>query len=98
MPLRIRAGRASSRLPRPRRSPRRARATTDTGPSQRKLLQEPQVVLVEEADILDAPLEEREPLDADAKREAGVAFGVVADGFEHGGMDHAAAEDLDPAG
>ena len=41
--------------------------------SQRELLQEAQVVLVEQADVLDAPLEQRQALDADAEREAGVA-------------------------
>src|SRR5215471_21726060 len=68
-----------------------------TGASQRELLQEAEVVLVEEANVLDAPLEQRESLDTDAERETGVSLWVVADRFEHGGMDHAAAEHFDPA-
>src|SRR5258708_26831015 len=69
-----------------------------TRASQRELLQESQIVLIEEADVLNAPLEKGEALDADAEGEPGVTLGVVADGFEHRGVDHAAAEDLNPAG
>ena len=52
-----------------RRSPARppARAARRPGPSQRELLQEAQVVLVEQADVLDAVHQQREPLDADAE-------------------------------
>src|SRR5204863_9472226 len=53
---------------------------------------------VEEADVFDAPLQERRALDAHAEGKPSVAIGIVAHGFEYRRMDHAAAEDLDPAG
>src|SRR4029077_4431898 len=46
---------------------------------------------------LDLILQDRDAFDADAPREAGVALRVVADGFEHRGVHHAAAAELDPA-
>ena len=64
----------------------------------RELLEEAQVVLVEQADVVDAVLQHRDALDAEAEREAGDLLGVVADGFEHRRVHHAAAEDLEPAG
>ena len=66
--------------------------------SQRELLEEAQVVLVEQPDVVDAVLQHRDALDAHAEREAGDLLRVVADRFEHGRMHHAAAEDLEPAG
>src|SRR5262252_2141387 len=63
-----------------------------------ELLEEAEIVLVEQADVFDLVLEDRDALDADAPGEARVAFGVVADGFEHRRMHHAAAADLDPPG
>src|SRR3954471_13556896 len=65
--------------------------------SVRKLLEEPQVVFVKQPDVLDLIPQDRDPLDADAPGEAGVFLGVVADRFEHRGVDHAAAEDFNPA-
>src|SRR5689334_10972133 len=62
-----------------------------------ELLQEPEVVFVKEADILDLVLENRNPFDADPPREAGVALGVVADRLENSRVHHAAAANLDPA-
>src|SRR3989442_2665887 len=64
----------------------------------RKLLQESQVVLVEQPDVFDLIPQNRDALDADAPREAGVALGIVADRFEHRRVHHAAAAHLDPAG
>ena len=65
--------------------------------SQRKLLQETKIVFVEQPDVIDAVLQHGDALDAHAEREAGVALGVVADGFEDRGVHHAAAADLEPA-
>ena len=49
-----------------------------------ELPQEAQVVLVEEPDVVDAVLEHRDALDADAEGEAAcTASGIVADGAEH---------------
>src|SRR6266566_1657994 len=62
-----------------------------------KLLEEPKVVLVEEPDVFDLIPQDRYAFDADAPGEARVCFGVIADRFEDGGMDHAAAENLEPA-
>ena len=63
-----------------------------------ELLQEAQVVLVEQPDVVDAVLQHRDALHADAEREPGDLLRVVADGFEHRRVDHAAAENLEPAG
>ena len=63
-----------------------------------ELGEEIQSVFGEEADVGDAALEEDEPLDADAPRVAGVLFGIDTTAFEHFGMDHASAEDLEPSG
>src|SRR6185503_21264096 len=45
----------------------------------------------------DVVAEHRHALDADAEGEAGVALGIDAGVLEDDGMDHAAAEDLDPS-
>ena len=65
--------------------------------SQRKLLQEAQVVFVEQPDVLDTPLEQGHSFDAHAERKTGVSLRVVADRLEHGRVDHPAAENLEPA-
>src|SRR6478672_9521207 len=64
----------------------------------RKLFQKPQVVLVEEPDVFHLVAQDRDTFDADAPGEAGVLLRVVADSLEDGGMYHAAAADLNPAG
>src|SRR5687768_12823163 len=64
-----------------------------------ELLQEPEVVLVQEAQAGDAVLERRDALDPHPPREALVALGVVAvlaHVAEHRGVDLAGAEQLDP--
>src|SRR5215471_16548010 len=66
--------------------------------SVRKLFQKPQVVLVKEPDVFHLVSQDCDPFDADAPREAGVFLRVVANRLEDGGMHHAAAADLDPAG
>src|SRR5438046_1795757 len=63
-----------------------------------KLLEEPQIVVVKQPDILYPVPENRDPLDADAPGEAGMALGIVADRLEHCRMHHAAAAELDPPG
>src|SRR3989442_1324030 len=62
-----------------------------------KLGQEAQVVLVEQADVVDAMLQHGDPLDPEPEREAGVTLRVVADLLEHRRVDHARAAHLDEA-
>ena len=69
-----------------------------------ELGEEADIVFDEMADVRDAPLEHGEPFEAHAEGEAGDAVRVVdlviagfADGFEDGWVDHAAAEEFDPA-
>ena len=59
--------------------------------------EEAQVVFVEQANVIDVPLEDGDAFEAHAKREARHAVGVVADVLEHRRVHHAAAENLDPA-
>src|SRR6267142_5149757 len=61
-----------------------------------KLLQEPHVVFVEEANVVDAITDHRDAFDAEAERPAGPDFGIVADVLEDLRMHHAAAGDLQP--
>ncbi len=63
-----------------------------------ELLQEAGVVLEVEADVVGLVLEHGHALDAESEGEAGVLLAVDAAVLEHVGIDHAAAEDLDPAG
>src|SRR5262249_19461980 len=65
-----------------------------------ELLQEPQVVVEEQAQVRDAVLEHRDALDAHAEREAlhlVRVVAVLAHVAKHVRVDHARAEDLDPA-
>ena len=59
-----------------------------------KLPQKSHVVLDEQADVADAVLAHRDPLDAEAEGPAAKLLGVDADGFEDIGMNHAAAGGL----
>src|SRR4051812_36630082 len=73
--------------------------SSSTGPS-RELLQHPHVVVEEAPQVGDAVAQHRHPLHPDPEGEALDPFGVVAvalDEAEHVGVDHAGAEDLDPA-
>ena len=82
-----RSSRPSRRHPRPRPSPVR--------PSE--LGQEPRVVLVEQADVVDPVPTHAEPLDAQAEGEAGHLLGVVAHGAEDVRVDHARPAHFNPA-
>src|SRR6266571_1648211 len=62
-----------------------------------ELGQEPQIVLVEQADVVDSVLQHGDPLDPEPEGEAGVPLGVVADLLEHRGVHHARAAHLDEA-
>src|SRR6266581_6225783 len=63
-----------------------------------ELRQEPQIVLEEQADVVDAVLEHGDAIDPEAEREPGVALRVVPHLLEDGGVDHAGSPHLDIAG
>src|SRR5215467_13322163 len=63
----------------------------------RELFKKSQIVLVEQPDVFDLVLQNRNALDADAPRESRVALRIVADGFEDRRVHHAAAAHLDPS-
>src|SRR5207244_11418606 len=62
-----------------------------------ELAEEAQVVLEEEADVVDAVLEHRDPLDAHAERPPRDRLGIVPHIAEHLRVDHPRAQDLQPA-
>ena len=62
-----------------------------------KFPQESHIVLAEHAQILDHVLEVGDALNSHTKGVAGVHFAVDATQVEHVGVDHAAAQNLDPA-
>src|SRR4029453_7340558 len=61
-----------------------------------ELPQEAQVVLQKQTDVVDAVLENGDPVDAHAEGPAGDLFGLGAAILQHAGMHHAAAHDLQP--
>src|SRR5436309_1226188 len=63
-----------------------------------KLRQEPQIVLEEQADVVDAVLEHGDALDPESERKPGAALRVVSHLLEDRGVDHAGAPHLDVAG
>src|SRR5258705_3199524 len=62
----------------------------------RELPEEPQVVLEEQPEIVDAVLQHRDPLDAHPERPAREFLGVIADILQDPRMHHPAAENLQP--
>src|SRR5881296_2943263 len=63
-----------------------------------ELRQEPQIVLEEQADVVDAMLEHGDAVDPEAEREPGEALRVVSHLLENGGVDHARSTHLDVPG
>src|SRR5882724_11468782 len=63
-----------------------------------ELPEEAHIVLEKDLDIVDAVLQHREAVDADAEGEAADFFRVVIDEAVDGRIDHARAEELDPRG
>src|SRR6267378_2893961 len=63
-----------------------------------ELPEEAHVVLEKNLNIVDAVLEHREAVDADAEGEAADFFRVVVHEAVDGGIDHAGSEELDPGG
>src|SRR5215203_6834464 len=66
-------------------------------PNPLELLQEPQVVTVEQSNVVDAVAQHGDPFGAHAEGEAAVLVGVYAAVDEHLRVDHARAHDLQPA-
>src|SRR5690242_51667 len=62
-----------------------------------ELLQEPLVAAEEPADVVDAILQDADPLGPEAAGEAAEFGGVVAAVAQHVRVDHATAADLQPA-
>src|ERR1043165_7739907 len=63
---------------------------------QSELPQKPQIIFVEQPDIIDAITNHGDAFDAEAKGPAGPHFRIVADVFEHPRMHHSTAGDLEP--
>src|SRR5581483_8584565 len=63
-----------------------------------ELSQESQVVLKKQPNVVDAVLEHGDALHAHAEGEAGDLFRIVADESKNRRIDHAGAEDFEPAG
>src|SRR6476619_5285967 len=66
--------------------------------SGRKLFEKSEIVLVEQPDVFHSIPQNRDALEAEDPREAGISLRVVADRLEHRRMHHAAAAQLDPSG
>lgn len=66
--------------------------------SARKLPQEPHVIFAEQANVVDAVLEQGGPFDTHPKRKTGVFFGVDITVFKHFRVNHTATQYFEPAG
>src|SRR5882762_4435696 len=64
----------------------------------RKLAQEAYIVLEKDLDVIDAVLEHGQAIHAHAEGEAADLFCIVIHEAVNGGVDHARAEEFDPAG
>src|SRR5882762_10069212 len=64
----------------------------------RELAEEAHVVLEKDLNVVDAVLEHRQAVDANAEGEAADFLGIVVHEAVDGGIDHARAEELDPGG
>src|SRR5690606_12860628 len=62
-----------------------------------KLTQEAEIVVEKQPNVVDAVAEHRDALDAHAEREARPPLRIVADVEQHLRMDHAGAQNLQPA-
>src|SRR6266481_2423603 len=61
-----------------------------------ELPQEPQIVCVKQADIVDSITNHRDPLDPESERPARPNFRIVTNVFKYLRMDHAASGNLEP--
>src|SRR5690606_21176836 len=97
-PIAVRVAASASRSASTRTCSRSQFSLNFIARSSGELAQEAHVVVEETAQVVHAVAQHREPLDADAEGEAGVALRVDPDVAQHAGMDHAAAQHLEPAG
>src|SRR5258705_5075966 len=72
-------------------------ASSHTSAKRRELAQEAEIVLEEQAHVVDAEFHQAGALDDDAESEALVFFGIVFDRAHHVRMDHSAAQHLGPS-
>ena len=63
-----------------------------------ELFYETHVIFIEKSDVVDLVFEHCYTLNAQSESKTGLLFGINASYLENGGMYHAAAKDLDPAG
>ena len=63
-----------------------------------ELFQETDIVLIQQTHVINLILKQRNTLKANAKSKSGIPVRVNAAHLQHMGMDHAAAQDLNPAG
>ena len=62
-----------------------------------ELFQETDIVLIQQTHVINLILKQRNTLKANAKSKSGIPVRVNAAHLQHMGMDHAAAQDLNPA-
>ena len=65
--------------------------------SEGEAAQEPLVVLHEQPEVVDSVAHHRDPVDSEPEGETRMSFRVDPHGFEHRGMDHPGAPQLEPA-
>src|SRR5215813_1837100 len=63
-----------------------------------KLLQEPDVIFVQQPDVIQPVFQRAQPIQSQSEREAGELFGIDRDGVQHVRVDHSRPAHLDPAG
>ena len=62
-----------------------------------ELFQETDIVLIQQTHVINLILKQRNTLKANAKSKSGIPVRVNAEHLQHMGMDHAAAQDFNPA-
>lgn len=62
-----------------------------------ELPEKAEIAFIEILNVIDGIFQHGETLNSQAERKAGIAFRVVVHIMEHGRVDHAATEDLNPA-
>src|SRR6266545_1785410 len=63
-----------------------------------KLLQEPDIIFVQQPDVIQLVHQRAQPIQSQSEREAGELFGIDRDGAQHVRVDHSRPAHLDPAG
>src|SRR5262249_51160383 len=63
-----------------------------------KLLQEPDIIFVQQPDVIQPVHQRAQPIQSQSEGEAGEVFGIDRDGAQHVRVDHSRPAHLDPAG